>query len=301
MVEQRREEFACEGMAYSYCVWSPCERATGVAPFLLLHGFGQNAASWNEVAELLVAKTGGAAYALDFAGHGESRVPDGLRFSSYGMTAVCSCVRAFAQLVANEEGVVPVIVGYSMGGRIALECLVRHGAELPATALILESAGLGPRDEEARFAFEKRNLAWAAQVREQGVEGFMDYWASLPLFASQAKLSAEKRKALRSGRLANDAEALACTFKGTGQHRQAFEGESLEALLAAAAKGLAIAYLAGELDEKYAAVVARVGAADPMQRLVETSVIPGAGHNVHLETPEEYVSNILCFLAKIAQ
>lgn len=255
--------------------------------------------------------------------------------SAYEMDAACEAVRSFVEFVACREGAVPVLVGYSMGGRIALECLVRYGASarrfcdgvpegclagrgssseressgerdvsggrsvldawprsdgqdalgdrdvpdvlsvsaswgasggqdvsgsLLVSALVLESAGLGPADEAARLSLEKRNAAWARRLREEGVASFMDYWQDLPLFESQRALSPERRAAQRAARLANSAEALACAFEGTGAHRQSAETVSLAALRDATAAGLPVLYLAGSLDVKYRAVAQRIAA-----------------------------------------
>ena len=280
-------------------------------PLVLLHGFAQSAQAWAEVAPVLASAEGvGAVYALDFVGHGESARPHEARSCEtrpYAMETVCESVRDFCAWVARREGARPALLGYSMGGRIALECLVRFGyappsqapqespggfrgdsssVELPVSALILESAGLGPADEEAREAFRVRNEAWAQQLREQGVSAFMDYWESLPLFASQRNLALDTRGKLRAARESNDAEALVRTFEGTGQHHQHARGETLTALAAAAEAGLSVRYLFGELDAKYAAVAKLIAAADSTVTIAE---IPSAGHNTHLENPEAFV------------
>lgn len=300
-------------------------------PFVLLHGFAQSAASWDEVAHLLLsgcegepsardatpdaADAGrtaaaslsfdpdciGAVYALDFAGHGLSDHPDSE--APYGMDEACACVKAFVDWVARREGARPVLVGYSMGGRIALEALVRFGAkaqyevpvrgawrslvsgiagkrrsrsnssELAIAGLVLESAGLGPVDEAAREALRDRNYAWAKQVRECGVEAFMDYWESLPLFESQHSLPEAKRASVWAGRLANRAESLARSFEGTGQHRQSLQSESLAALARAQEAGVPVLYVAGELDAKYAAVARLVsGVGDAAARVRAAAV-----------------------------
>ena len=96
--------------------------------------------------------------------------------------AVCDRVAAIVRLVAAAEGA-PVLVGYSMGGRIAAETMVRHPG-LPLAGLVLESAGLGPADDAARAALARRNGEWAARLREGGVAAFMDWWETLPLFAT---------------------------------------------------------------------------------------------------------------------
>lgn len=64
------------------------------------------------------------------------------------LDAVCDRVAAIVRLVAQVDAA-PVLVGYSMGGRIAAETVVRY-PNLPLAGLVLESAGLGPADEAAR-------------------------------------------------------------------------------------------------------------------------------------------------------
>jgi 2-succinyl-6-hydroxy-2,4-cyclohexadiene-1-carboxylate synthase len=195
--------------------------------------------------------------------------------------AVCDRVAAIVRLVAAAEGA-PVLVGYSMGGRIAAETMVRHPG-LPLAGLVLESAGLGPADDAARAALARRNGEWAARLREGGVAAFMDWWETLPLFATQRELPPATRAAIRVGREAHDAETLARSLEAWGAHHQAAESETAAALAQMRVAGRPVLYLAGSRDEKYAALAARVRAAGLPAKLVE-----GAGHNVHLEKPEVF-------------
>lgn len=197
------------------------------------------------------------------------------------MGAVCDRVAAIVRLVAAAEGA-PVLVGYSMGGRIAAETMVRHPG-LPLAGLVLESAGLGPADDAARAALARRNGEWAARLREGGVAAFMDWWETLPLFATQQELPPATRAAIRIGREAQGAETLARSLEAWGAHHQAAESETVAALAQMQVAGRPVLYLAGSRDEKYAALAARVRAADLPAMLVE-----GAGHNVHLEKPEAF-------------
>lgn len=57
------------------------------------------------------------------------------------LDAVCDRVAAIVRLVAQVDAA-PVLVGYSMGGRIAAETVVRY-PNLPLAGLVLESAGSG--------------------------------------------------------------------------------------------------------------------------------------------------------------
>ena len=197
------------------------------------------------------------------------------------MGAVCDRVAAIVRLVAAAEGA-PVLVGYSMGGRIAAETMVRHPG-LPLAGLVLESAGLGPADDAARAALARRNGEWAARLREGGVVAFMDWWEALPLFATQRELPPAARATTRADREAHDAETLARSLEAWGAHHQAAESETVAALAQMRVADRPVLYLAGSRDEKYAALAARVRAAGLPARLVE-----GAGHNVHLEKPEAF-------------
>lgn len=197
------------------------------------------------------------------------------------MGAVCDRVAAIVRLVAAAEGA-PVLVGYSMGGRIAAETMVRHPG-LPLAGLVLESAGLGPADDAARAALARRNGEWAARLREGGVAAFMNWWETLPLFATQRELPPATRVAIRADREAHGAETLARSLEAWGAHHQAAESETVAALAQMQVAGRPVLYLAGSRDEKYAALAARVRAADLPAMLVE-----GAGHNVHLEKPEVF-------------
>lgn len=272
--------------------------------FILLHGFAQTPASWDEVAAALQA-AGHRTFAPDLYGWlGEWTTPPGMcpkmdhpsgevshaagvpEQGAVPLAAACDRLAQVVRQVAAAEGA-PVLAGYSMGGRLAAETLVRH-PDLPLAGVVLESAGLGPADEDARAAMAQRNAAWAARLRAEGVEAFMDWWETLPLFASQQALPDAARAAVRAQRTAHSAEVLAQSFEAWGAQHQASEGETLAALRAQRDRGVPVCYLAGSLDVKYAAVAERVRAAG-----LSTKVVPAVGHNIHLEHPQAFVAALL--------
>lgn len=275
--------------------------------FVLLHGFAQTPASWDEVARRLQTaghrtyvpdlyegkgdlKLSGAEGALEDVEQGKGvegdasaeRALASARGPLASLGAVCDWVAAIVRLVARADGA-PVLVGYSMGGRLAAETMVRH-PDLPLAGLVLESAGLGPADEAARAALAERNGEWAARLRREGVASFMDWWEALPLFASQRALPPEVRAAVRAERISRDAESLARSLEGWGAHHQADEAETLSALAELTNRDVPVLYLAGALDEKYAAAAGRVRAAG-----LPAMLVPDAGHNIHLETPVPFL------------
>lgn len=292
--------------------------------YVLLHGFAQTARSWDEVAAALRAH-GRTVYAPDLYA----------QVKPLAMDAACAYVAQLVRDVARREGEPAALVGYSMGGRIALETLVRFGGfdacggltdnspviddvcegadgsvsnspadgasragadfvpaatPLPLAALVLEGAGLGPRNAAERETLTQRNAAWAHDLREGGVEAFMDWWETLPLFATQQTLSHEARARVRADRVAHTAEELAQSLKSCGQHRQAAEREALAALACLAQAGVPVRYIAGELDAKYAACAQRLTAAVPQ---ANATLIPQAGHNTHLEQPRKFVEAVV--------
>lgn len=332
--------FDFEGMRFGVKAWrasAPDAREGGTlsAPIVLVHGFAQQASTWDDAARLL-AGAGAECFGFELAGHGKSARPtvgDVPGREAFDLDFQTRALLAFCRVVARDAGVAPVLVGYSMGGRVALQtaCLaaddlqdggelnrislrssaafapcnrarrldvagacqrdvaanaVQMSAAVPFSALVLESAGLGPADAASREALRERNFAWAARVRGEGVPAFMDWWAGLPLFESQQYLSADQRERLRAGRLANDAESLALSFERAGAHAMSSQGESIRTLCELSRRGVPVSYLAGRLDAKYCKVLADLRA--DSHDAVSCRAVPRAGHNIHLEQPEAF-------------
>lgn len=273
--EPRNGRFDCQGVRYRYLTWGADSRAQ--PPIVLVHGFAQSARSWSIVAAMLAERR--PVHAFELVGHGGSQVPASAM--PYTLGAQGETLLAFLDHV-KPVAAKPVVVGYSMGGRVALAAAQRDPDAFGA--LVLESAGLGPASQVEREASAQRDAANARRLREVGVEAFMDGWERLPLFDTQRALPAEARARVRAARLANDAEALARTFEHAGQHTMPDRRETLAALDALAQAGASVLYLAGELDDKYRALASELAATS-----VRARIIPRAGHNVHLEAPEAFV------------
>lgn len=280
--ELQEGDFAYEGMNYHYRRWGkPAD-----IPLLALHGFMQTSAAWQPVAKYLA--DGHCVYAVDLTGHGASDKPADPQ--AYTIDAQVAMLAAFIQQVMLPQNAAAVeaagtgraqthvhVVGYSMGGRIALELALQH-PELVYT-LVLESAGLGPADDEARTALAERAAKWASDLREQGMQAFVDAWEQLPLFASQQRLSQETRDVVRAERLANDPEAMALAVEYGGQHTMQDNRANQERLSYA---WTPVLYVCGTRDDKYLAQ-----AEDLVHMGLDTKALMG-GHNLHLEQPAAF-------------
>lgn len=266
--------------------------ASYVAPIVLLHGFAQTAESWSGVAPLLATRAQRPVIAFDLLGHGLSAAP--ADDAPYGYDAQAAQVAA---LIAHAAGRfasdAPAVVGYSMGGRLALGAVLSHGA--PCAALVLESPGLGPRDAAERERMRAVANGNARRLRELGIEGFFDWWERLPLFASQLDLSAEVRARIRTGRLAQDPVALERVLRLAGQDRM----PDYRPLLAGAP--LPVLYLAGSRDEKYASLARSLSwpdAPEPGKPFSHACrVVKGVGHDAHAEDPGRFASLVGEYLA----
>lgn len=96
-------------------------------PLVFLHGAGDSARAWREQAKYFGAR----AYALDLPGHGER--PDTLP----ELASVADYARAVYTIVTEELRLArPIIAGHSLGGLIALQMGLDYASELGGLILV---------------------------------------------------------------------------------------------------------------------------------------------------------------------
>jgi len=176
------------------------------------------------------------------------------------------------------------VVGYSMGGRLALHHALAHPERVER--LVLESASPGIEGEEARARRRASDEALADRIVDQGIEAFVEYWASLPLFASQRRLDDGVRAAHRARRLANAPESLAAALRGLGTGALPSLWSSLADLRTPTL------LIAGSLDPKFVGIAERMAERLPNARV---AIVPDAGHTVHLERPDRWLHLVADF------
>lgn len=121
--------FDFEGMRFGVKAWRASAsdaRAHGAStvPIVLVHGFAQQASTWDDTARLL-ADAGARCFGFELAGHGAGACSAGgdpaERPDFFDLCFQARALLAFCRVVARDAGVAPVLVGYSMGGRVALQ------------------------------------------------------------------------------------------------------------------------------------------------------------------------------------
>ncbi|MBX6341499.1 MAG: 2-succinyl-6-hydroxy-2,4-cyclohexadiene-1-carboxylate synthase, partial [Thermomicrobiaceae bacterium] len=222
--------------------------------------------------------------AVDLLGHGASDAPrDPARYRME------RCVADLLALLDALDLPRAAVLGYSMGGRVALHLAL--AAPERVGALVLESASPGIPDAAERAARRVSDAALADLIEREGIAAFVDHWERLPLWASQASLPREVRARLRAQRLAHRPDGLAGSLRGLGAGEMAPVHDRLGAL------GMPALLVAGALDEKYRALAEWMAIAMPRARV---AVVPGAGHAVHLERPEAFLRAVGAFLEEVA-
>lgn len=296
--------FTYKRCSFFYQLWGNPE----LPPVVLLHGFMQSSTSWDSIARSLTNRF--CVYVLDFIGHGlteKSKKP--ARYTYEDMAAsvdyflrkvVCAQEKRGREKrvhtrrdLTNRSQTKHTqikrahVIGYSMGGRIALR-LLRTSSDVLAS-VVLESCNLGCATQAERTEAAQRNQGWVDRIQHDGMEAFVDYWETLPMFATQKGLGWDKL--LHVSRAANDPTSMVLCLQGSGKQAMPLTEVTLEAVRTQRQMGLPMLYIYGDKDAKSAAVAATLEAEG-----VLVSAIP-AGHNVHLEAPMLYLKEVVHFLA----
>jgi len=234
---------------------------------VLVHGFTQTGASWRPVADRLVGSY--EVVRVDAPGHGRS-------------ADVTAGLVEGARLL-GEVGGPSAYVGYSMGGRLALQLAVTEPERVERLVLLGATAGID--DPGERVARRSADEALAAGLERDGLDAFLSRWLALPLFAGLRREAAGLED-----RRANTVAGLASSLRvaGTGTMDPPL-WDRLGRL------AMPVLVLAGEHDARFAALGRRL--AEAVGANAAFAVVPGAGHAAHLERPDAFLALVEPFLA----
>lgn len=245
---------------------------------VLLHGFTGSGANWTEHTARFQA-AGLRVLTPDLPGHGAN-----LPVSSDDYTIEAATDQIAGLLKQDETGPVHLL-GYSMGGRLALYFALHYPQKV--RSLILESASPGLATAGERAARRASDDALADRIEREGIPAFVSFWESLPLWKSQEKLPAEARLWLHEKRLQNNPRGLAESLREMGTGAQPSLWERLGEL------AMPVLLLVGAEDTKFVAINRQMAEAMPHARLL---IVPGAGHTIHLEQSEFFCQEVSRFV-----
>ncbi len=239
-------------------------------PIVALHGFTGDGSTMEPLVS--AARAGRPAVLIDCVGHGKSDAPETLE--PYMMNSVVDQVLS---VVGSHPAGTIHLVGYSMGGRIALSVAARAPWHFASVSTLSATPGIG--DPIERAARHDADLAMAERIEAKGLEAFVDAWLGLPLFDPMVSaLDSEALQATRTQRLANSSLGLANSMRGTGTGAMPPVWSSLPGLRSP------LLALAGSLDRRYVDIAREMAACAPFGR---SEVVPNAGHALHVENPDK--------------
>ena len=257
------------------------EKKKGKIPVLFLHGFTGSAADWIFLFDAVSPNV--FPVALDLPGHGESL---NLEDKFYSLKNLNIVINAVAEKFNFNQF---ILAGYSMGGRVAYRYAVNFPDKL--LGLIIESATPGLAEKEFKEERLRADSELAVKIEEKGIEWFVDYWFSQSIFSSMKNLSEEKFEREKQKRLKNNPEELAKALLGGSQGKVEHVWNKLDKIK------FPLLLIDGEYDKKYRFLNTLVLKEVPAGSRV---TVKGAGHNIHLEKPEEFIILVNRFIELFA-
>lgn len=243
---------------------------------LMLHGFLGSSKDWSEVTETLKEKF--FCILPDLPGHGRT-MP--LADSDYTMQ---SAAQSLLTILDREEIKKCSLVGYSMGGRLALYMALTQPEYF--SELILESASPGLKTEKERAARIESDGIVINRLKTQTMDEFITSWYSNSMFDS-IRQDREKFEKLLKNRSENNSAALSKSLKFMGTGVQPALWDIMPDLK------LPTLLIVGGNDNKFKSVAFEMA---ECSTAISLATIASAGHNVHFERPQEFVMELQKFL-----
>lgn len=230
-------------------------------PLIFLHGFLGSHRDWMPVITLLQNEY--ECTAIDLPAHGNSPYSEDVTLE----------VETTLQKWPN-----PILVGYSLGGRIALGYGQKHPELI--RGIIALSAHTGLDSEELRYHRLQNDIIWENRLRSLSSEQFLSLWYEQKVFSSLRKRP-EFLQHLQTQRTYQNPDELASLLNQVSLAKQPLYQNFSHPL----------ALLYGVEDVSYAELYTKWPTANKRE-------IPESGHIVHLENPAKCAEAIAFFAAR---
>jgi 2-succinyl-6-hydroxy-2,4-cyclohexadiene-1-carboxylate synthase len=244
---------------------------------LFLHGFLGDRADFAQVISLLSEQF--YCLAVDLPGHGKTRGVGG--DESYTMP---NTARALVDLLDSLNIERCFLVGYSMGGRLALYLALNFPERFPK--IVVESASPGLKNQQERDARIQHDFKLASQLETSDLSSFLANWYNQPLFASLKKHPEFNR--IIESKLQNNPFELARALRNLSTGCQPCLWDKLKQ------NGNPLLLLAGEYDNKFLSINTEMASLCEAARL---EIISSCGHNIHFEDVNAFVKQIRQFFS----
>lgn len=174
-----------------------------------------------------------------------------------------------------------ILMGYSLGGRLALHALIENTSLYEGAILISIHTGIADLEERSKRLENDRK--WAERFKLENWSSLMDTWNGQSVFLSDSFYFDRKEEDYERKELG---EALV----------QLSTGLQEDLLSQLNALPIPILFITGALDKKYCALAERVSLTHPLSQVVE---IPGASHRVPWVQPKTFTKVVDDFLESL--
>ncbi|MGZ4197437.1 MAG: 2-succinyl-6-hydroxy-2,4-cyclohexadiene-1-carboxylate synthase [Solirubrobacteraceae bacterium] len=237
----------------------------GMAPTVVfLHGFTHTGRSWQPAIAALGERY--TSVAEDIRGHGDASAREPVTLGAVIDDVLAGAPDRFT------------LVGYSMGGRVSLHVALAAAAVERVDRLVLIGASPGIADPVARQERRRADEQLADEIERSSIEEFARRWAQTPVLAG---LPPAVLAAAHADRLRSTPAGLARALRGLGTGALPSLWDRLGEL------PMPVTLVVGERDSKFRGIATEMAGGIPAADVV---VVPGAGHAVHLESPEAIAS-----------
>ncbi|MDA0323890.1 MAG: 2-succinyl-6-hydroxy-2,4-cyclohexadiene-1-carboxylate synthase [Verrucomicrobia bacterium] len=247
---------------------------------IFLHGFMGSGEEWRGIAESVSRRW--QAVLVDLPGHGASI---GLAEAATTWEGACGLVH---EILDSSECERHVLIGYSMGARIAIQIAIDAPARL--AGLVIESGTAGLEDPTERDIRRQIDRERAAELERVPIEIFVRHWYQQDLFKTLARRR-DLLEEIVGMRARNDPSELARAVSGLSVATQPNLWTRLGEL------SVPTLIVTGALDENYESIADRISAATLHSRRVS---IAACGHSVHCEAPSAFAEELVSFVESLS-
>jgi 2-succinyl-6-hydroxy-2,4-cyclohexadiene-1-carboxylate synthase len=235
---------------------------------LLLHGFMGSSHDFDLIISSLSDRF--CFLCVDLPGHGQTKVLGSEKYYTMPNTAL-----ALIKLLDKNKIDRVVLLGYSMGGRLALYLTINFPNYF--SKVILESASPGLNTIQERELRIAKDRQLATELETENFALFLKKWYDNSLFSSFREHPDFNRTIER--RLNNNPLELARSLRNMSTGMQPSLWDKLDRVQ------IPLLLIVGELDRKFVAINRTINNLCPN---CELKIIERTGHNLHLENACEY-------------
>lgn len=247
---------------------------------IFLHGFAGDHSEFSHFFDSFEPSY--SVLAIDLLGHGKTSTP--LNPERYESEQQIADLR---EIINHLNIKCPVLAGYSMGGRLALQYGVRYSNSLSGLVLESTSPGLTSISDIQKRLLQDKSLA---QLIVQDFEQFVNSWDRKEVFGGGENLPDEMKNKLIERRKTQNPVGLANSLLGFGTGSMPAVHHCL------AYTKCPVLLITGEKDSKFTNLARNMSAkfSNPVHKIVKD-----CAHRVHLEDADTYLRNLHDFLTSI--